>query len=76
MKATRKTFEKINKTQSSSFEKTVKFDKPSAKLTKTKKEKSQIIRIRKRRGLYYLIFTVKILSLPMTRVSSQASYLN
>ena len=41
MKATRKTLEKINKTQSRFFEKTVKFDKPSAKLTKMKKEKSQ-----------------------------------
>ena len=41
MKKTRKTLEKINKTESRFFEKTIKFDKPSAKLTKTKKEKSQ-----------------------------------
>ena len=54
MKKTRKTLEKINKTESRFFEKTVKIDKPSAKLTKTKKEKSQNYQNQKEKGTLLL----------------------
>ena len=54
MKKTRKTLEKINKTESRFFEKTVKIDKPSAKLTKMKKEKSQNYQNQKEKGTLLL----------------------
>ena len=43
---TKKTIEKINKTKSWFFEKINKIDKPSARLTKKKREKAQISKIR------------------------------
>ena len=47
---TKKTIEKINKTKSWFFEKINKIDKHLARLTKKKREKAQISKIRNERG--------------------------
>ena len=46
----KETIAKINKTKSWFFEKTNKIDKPLARLIKTKREKTQINRIRNEKG--------------------------
>ena len=51
----KKTIEKINKTKSWFFEKINKIDKPLARLTKKKRERSQVNKIRNGRGEITLI---------------------
>ena len=47
---TQKTIEKINKTKSWFFENVNKIDKPLARLTKKRRERTQITKIRKEKG--------------------------
>jgi hypothetical protein len=46
---TKKTIQRINKTKSWFFEKINKFDKPLANLTKMRREKTQISKIKKQK---------------------------